>query len=52
VDDGAAVANPFRPTEELVWLLQMRAEQERAMRQPGTVFGRLMTARQRAGAVA
>ena len=30
VDDGAAVADPFRPTADVVWLLQIRAEQERA----------------------
>ena len=52
VDDGAAVSDPFKPTEELVWLLQMRAEQERVMRAPGTLVGRLMTVRQNAGALA
>jgi hypothetical protein len=32
VDDGAAVADPFLPTGDVVWLLQIRAEQERAER--------------------
>ena len=52
IDDGGAVSDPFHPTEELVWLLQMRAEQERAMRAPGSLVGRLMTVRQNAGALA
>jgi hypothetical protein len=34
IDDGAAVADPFRPTADVVWLLQVRAEQERAARAP------------------
>jgi hypothetical protein len=33
VEDGAAVADPFLPTGDVVWLLQMRAEQERAERE-------------------
>jgi hypothetical protein len=32
VDDGAAVADPFLPAADVVWLLQIRAEQERAER--------------------
>jgi hypothetical protein len=52
IDDGAAVSDPFQPSGEVVWLLQMRAEQERAMRAPGTLRGRLMTVRQHAGATA
>jgi hypothetical protein len=52
IDDGAAVADPFLPSGDVVWLLQMRAEQERAMRAPGSLVGRLMIVRQRAGAIA
>jgi hypothetical protein len=52
IDDGAAVADPFLPTEDVVWLLQTRAEQERVMRQPGPLVGRLMSVRQNAGAIA
>lgn len=52
IDDGAAVSDPFEPAEELVWLLQLRAEQERAMREPGQLPGRLIAVRQRAGALA
>jgi hypothetical protein len=52
IDDGAAVADPFEPSGEVEWLLQLRAEQERAMRAPGSLVGRLMTVRQRAGAIA
>jgi hypothetical protein len=52
IDDGAAVADPFRPTADVEWLLQMRAEQERAMEAPGPLVGRLMTVRQQAGAIA
>jgi hypothetical protein len=52
IEDGAAVADPFLPTGDVVWLLRMRAEQERAMRAPGSLIGRLMTVRQHAGAVA
>ena len=52
IGDGAAVSDPFRPAEEVVWLLQLRAEQERVMRAPGPRLGRLMAVRQRAGAVA
>jgi len=52
IEDGAAVADPFEPAGEVEWLLQMRAEQERAMRAPGSTFGRLMSVRQRAGAIA
>jgi predicted transcriptional regulator len=32
IDDGSAVADPFRPTHDMVWLLQVRAEQERVSR--------------------
>jgi hypothetical protein len=32
VDDGGAVADPFRPARNVVWLLQVRAEQERVSR--------------------
>jgi hypothetical protein len=32
IDDGSAVANPFRPTADLVMLLHTRAEQERVNR--------------------
>lgn len=52
IDDGAALADPFEPAGEVEWLLQMRAEQERAMRAPGSLIGRLMTVRQRAWALA
>jgi hypothetical protein len=52
IDDGAAVSDPFEPAGEVEWLLQMRAEQERAMRAPGSPVGRLMTVRQHAGAIA
>jgi hypothetical protein len=52
IEDGAAVADPFRPAGDMVWLLQMRAEQERVMRAPGSLVGRLMMVRQRAGAIA
>ena len=52
IDDGAAVSDPFEPAGEVVWLLQMRAEQERAMRAPGSLVGRLITVRQQAGAIA
>jgi ketosteroid isomerase-like protein len=52
IEDGAAVADPFELTRDVVWLLQMRAEQERAMAAPGPLVGRLMTVRQHAGAIA
>ncbi len=52
IADGAAVSDPFEPSGDVVWLLQMRAEQERAMRAPGSLVGRLMTVRQQAGATA
>jgi hypothetical protein len=52
IDDGAAVTDPFEPARDVEWLLQMRAEQERAMRAPGSLLGRLMLVRQRAGAIA
>jgi hypothetical protein len=32
IDDGSAVADPFRPTADLVMLLHTRAEQERVNR--------------------
>jgi hypothetical protein len=31
IEDGAAVADPFRPAGDVEWLLQLRAEQERVM---------------------
>ena len=52
VEDGAAVADPFLPTGDVVWLLQMRAEQERAARAPGSIAGRFTIGRQRAAATA
>jgi hypothetical protein len=52
IEDGAAVSDPFEPAGDVVWLLQVRAEQERAMRAPGSLTGRLMTVRPHAGAVA
>jgi hypothetical protein len=52
VEDGAVVADPFEPTHQVVRLLEMRREQERIMRGPGPLLGRLMTARQHAGAIA
>jgi hypothetical protein len=35
VDDGSAVADPFWPADDIVMLLQMRAEQERVSRASG-----------------
>jgi hypothetical protein len=52
VDDGAAVADPFLPTADVVWLLQIRAEQERAARVPSPPAGRFTLGRQRAAATA
>ena len=52
VEDGAAVSDPFEPAAEVVWLLQVRAEQERAKRAPGARGGRVMALRQPAGATA
>ena len=52
IDDGAAVSDPFELSGDVEWLLQMRAEQERVMDAPGPLLGRLMTVRQRAGAIA
>jgi hypothetical protein len=52
VDDGAAVADPFLPTGDVVWLLHARAEQERAARKPGAPAGRFTIGRQRAAATA
>ncbi len=52
IDDGSAVADPFERSGEVEWLLQKRAEQERVMRAPGSLVGRLMTVRQHAGAIA
>jgi hypothetical protein len=52
VDDGAAVADPFLPTADVVWLLQIRAEQERAARAPAPPAGRFTLGRQRAAATA
>jgi hypothetical protein len=52
VDDGAAVADPFLPTADVLWLLQVRAEQERAARVPSASAGRFTVGRQRAAATA
>ena len=52
VDDGAAVADPFMPTGDVVWLLQIRAEQERAARVESRPAGRFTIGRQRAAATA
>jgi hypothetical protein len=52
IEDGAAVADPFLPTGDVVWLLQMRAEQERAIRAPGSLVGRFTTVRRHAEATA
>lgn len=52
IDDEAAVADPFEPSGEVVWLLRMRAEQERTMPAPGSRIGRLRAVRQQAGATA
>lgn len=52
VDDGAAVADPFLPSADVVWLLQIRAEQERAAREHASPTGRFNPARQRAAATA
>jgi hypothetical protein len=52
VDDGGAVSDPFERAEDVVWLLQMRAEQERVMRGPGSLVGRLITVRQLGGSIA
>jgi hypothetical protein len=51
VDDGAAVADPFLPTADVLWLLQIRAEQERAARAP-SLPGRFTIRSQRAAATA
>jgi hypothetical protein len=52
VDDGAAVADPFLPTADVLWLLQVRAEQERAARARSAPAGRFTVAGQRAEATA
>jgi hypothetical protein len=52
VDDGSAVADPFLPTADVVWLLQFRAEQERVARASSPRAGRLTIGRQRAAATA
>jgi hypothetical protein len=52
VDDGAAVADPFLPTADVLWLLQIRAEQERAARAPRVPAGHFTIRRQRAAATA
>ena len=52
IDDGAAVGDPFLPTADVLWLLQIRAEQERAARAPGSIAGRFTIGRQRAAATA
>jgi hypothetical protein len=43
VEDGAAVSDPFEPAAEVEWLLQLRAEQERAGRAPGARARRFRT---------
>ena len=52
IDDGAAVGDPFLPTADVLWLLQIRAEQERAARAPRLPAGRFTIGRQRAEATA
>jgi hypothetical protein len=53
VADGAALADPFLPTGEVVELLRLRAEQERELTiGKGPLLGRLMLVRHRAGAIA
>jgi hypothetical protein len=52
VDDGAAVADPFLPTADVLWLLQIRAEQERAARAAAVTARRFATVRQGAAATA
>jgi hypothetical protein len=52
IDDGAAVADPFMPAADVVWLLQIRAEQERAARVPGPRTGRFAMGPRRAAATA
>jgi hypothetical protein len=52
VDDGAAVGDPFLPTADVLWLLQIRAEQERAARAPSLRAGHFTIGRQRAAATA
>ena len=52
IDDGSAVADPFLPAADVVWLLQIRAEQERAARAPGVPARRIAIGRQRAPATA
>jgi hypothetical protein len=52
VDDGAAVADPFLPTEDVVWLLQLRAEQERAARAASSPARRFTIGRHGAAATA
>jgi hypothetical protein len=52
VDDGAAVADPFLPTADVLWLLQIRAEQERAARAPSLPAGRFTIGHHRAPATA
>ena len=52
IEDGAAVADPFQPSDEVVWLLQVRAEQERAAVAPGSRAGRFTPVRQPAEAPA
>ena len=52
VEDGAAVADPFLPTADVLWLLQIRAEQERAARTPATRSRRFTTVRHGAAATA
>ena len=52
IDDGAAVGDPFLPTADVLWLLQIRAEQERAARAPRLPAGRFTIGGQRAEATA
>jgi hypothetical protein len=52
IDDGAAVGDPFLPTADVLWLLQVRAEQERAARAPSPPVRRFTIGGQRAEATA
>ena len=52
VEDGAAVADPFLPTADVLWLLQIRAEQERAARAPAMRSRRFTTVRHGAAVTA
>ena len=53
MSDDAVVADPFRPTADVVELMQMRVEQDHERRYGrGPLIGRLMLIRQRAGVIA